>query len=128
MACRPVLAPNTVRRRRSSAEVGAVGTFQVDGGPLIVPGDNRLLLEREHERAAECRRVITTFEELARPLDHVHTLWLRHGGTERVQRRHPSYTTPADLTRELCVSLGGPVASSPANRSRPVRGLAEAVG
>ncbi len=42
-------------------------------GPLIVQSDKTLLLEVEHERAAECRRAIAPFAELERSPEHVHT-------------------------------------------------------
>ncbi|MEU3494737.1 DNA repair helicase XPB [Kitasatospora cineracea] len=42
-------------------------------GPLIVQSDKTLLLEIDHPRAAECRRVIAPFAELERAPEHVHT-------------------------------------------------------
>ncbi|MDS1270208.1 DEAD/DEAH box helicase [Lipingzhangella sp. LS1_29] len=40
---------------------------------LIVQSDKTLLLEADHERAAECRRAIAPFAELERAPEHVHT-------------------------------------------------------
>jgi len=45
----------------------------VTDGPLIVQSDKTLLLEVEHELAAECRRAIAPFAELERAPEHVHT-------------------------------------------------------
>ncbi|GII97651.1 DNA excision repair protein ERCC-3 [Sediminihabitans luteus] len=42
-------------------------------GPLIVQSDKTLLLEVDHERAAEARRAIAPFAELERAPEHVHT-------------------------------------------------------
>ena len=42
-------------------------------GPLIVQSDKTLLLEVDHELAAECRREIAPFAELERSPEHVHT-------------------------------------------------------
>ncbi|GAA5155349.1 DEAD/DEAH box helicase [Nocardioides marinquilinus] len=42
-------------------------------GPLIVQSDKTLLLEIDHEKAAECRRAIAPFAELERSPEHVHT-------------------------------------------------------
>ncbi|MBW9207019.1 DEAD/DEAH box helicase [Mumia sp. zg.B53] len=42
-------------------------------GPLIVQSDKTLLLEVDHEQAAECRRVIAPFAELERSPEHIHT-------------------------------------------------------
>lgn len=42
-------------------------------GPLIVQSDKTLLLEIDHEQAAECRRAIAPFAELERSPEHVHT-------------------------------------------------------
>src|SRR5689334_25435727 len=42
-------------------------------GPLIVQSDKTVLLEVDHERAAECRRAIAPFAELERSPEHVHT-------------------------------------------------------
>ena len=42
-------------------------------GPLIVQSDKTLLLEVDHEQAAECRRAIAPFAELERSPEHVHT-------------------------------------------------------
>ena len=42
-------------------------------GPLIVQSDKTLLLEVDHEDAAECRRAIAPFAELERAPEHVHT-------------------------------------------------------
>ena len=43
------------------------------GGPLIVQSDKTLLLEVDHDDAAECRRQIAPFAELERSPEHVHT-------------------------------------------------------
>src|SRR4051812_23732954 len=42
-------------------------------GPLIVQSDKTLLLEIDHERAADCRRAIAPFAELERSPEHIHT-------------------------------------------------------
>ena len=42
-------------------------------GPLIVQSDKTLLLEIDHDRAADCRKAIAPFAELARSPEHVHT-------------------------------------------------------
>src|SRR3954470_4067413 len=42
-------------------------------GPLIVQSDKTLLLEVDHERAADCRKAIAPFAELERSPEHVHT-------------------------------------------------------
>ncbi len=42
-------------------------------GPLIVQSDKSLLLEIDHEQAAECRRAIAPFAELERSPEHIHT-------------------------------------------------------
>ncbi|TDQ55153.1 DNA repair helicase XPB [Actinorugispora endophytica] len=42
-------------------------------GPLIVQSDKTLLLEVDHELAAECRRAIAPFAELERAPEHMHT-------------------------------------------------------
>ena len=42
-------------------------------GPLIVQSDKTLLLEVDHDLAAECRRAIAPFAELERSPEHVHT-------------------------------------------------------
>ena len=48
-------------------------TRHVTDGPLIVQSDKTLLLEVDHEQAAECRREIAPFAELERSPEHVHT-------------------------------------------------------
>jgi DNA excision repair protein ERCC-3 len=45
----------------------------VTDGPLIVQSDKTLLLEVDHELAAECRLAIAPFAELERAPEHVHT-------------------------------------------------------
>lgn len=45
----------------------------MNDGPLIVQSDKTLLLEIDHERAADCRRAIAPFAELERSPEHVHT-------------------------------------------------------
>ncbi len=42
-------------------------------GPLIVQSDKTLLLEVDHPRSKECRRVIAAFAELERSPEHIHT-------------------------------------------------------
>lgn len=42
-------------------------------GPLIVQSDKSLLLEVDHEQAAECRKAIAPFAELERSPEHIHT-------------------------------------------------------
>nr|WP_280698263.1 DNA repair helicase XPB [Kitasatospora sp. GP82] len=46
---------------------------RVNDGPLIVQSDKTLLLEIDHPKAADCRRVIAPFAELERAPEHVHT-------------------------------------------------------
>jgi DNA excision repair protein ERCC-3 len=45
----------------------------VNDGPLIVQSDKTLLLEIDHERAADCRKAIAPFAELERSPEHIHT-------------------------------------------------------
>ncbi len=45
----------------------------MNDGPLIVQSDKTLLLEVDHERAADCRKAIAPFAELERSPEHVHT-------------------------------------------------------
>jgi DNA excision repair protein ERCC-3 len=45
----------------------------VTNGPLIVQSDKSLLLEVDHELAADCRRAIAPFAELERSPEHIHT-------------------------------------------------------
>jgi DNA excision repair protein ERCC-3 len=45
----------------------------VSDGPLIVQSDKTLLLEVDHEQAAEARRAIAPFAELERSPEHIHT-------------------------------------------------------
>src|SRR3954452_11893108 len=45
----------------------------MNDGPLIVQSDKTMLLEVDHERAAECRKAIAPFAELERSPEHVHT-------------------------------------------------------
>jgi DNA excision repair protein ERCC-3 len=45
----------------------------VTDGPLIVQSDKTLLLEIDHELAAECRHAIAPFAELERAPEHIHT-------------------------------------------------------
>ena len=47
--------------------------FPVTDGPLIVQSDKTLLLEIDHDRAADCRKAIAPFAELERSPEHVHT-------------------------------------------------------
>ncbi|HWM72477.1 MAG TPA: DNA repair helicase XPB [Nocardioides sp.] len=42
-------------------------------GPLIVQSDKTLLLEVDHEMAADCRKAIAPFAELERSPEHIHT-------------------------------------------------------
>src|SRR4051795_6658918 len=42
-------------------------------GPLIVQSDKTLLLEVDHEQAADCRKAIAPFAELERSPEHIHT-------------------------------------------------------
>ncbi|MFV0253604.1 MAG: DNA repair helicase XPB [Beutenbergiaceae bacterium] len=42
-------------------------------GPLIVQSDKTLLLEVDHEQAADCRRAIAPFAELERAPEHIHS-------------------------------------------------------
>jgi DNA excision repair protein ERCC-3 len=45
----------------------------VNDGPLIVQSDKTLLLEVDHEQAADCRKAIAPFAELERSPEHIHT-------------------------------------------------------
>jgi len=45
----------------------------VNDGPLIVQSDKTLLLEVDHEQAADARRAIAPFAELERSPEHIHT-------------------------------------------------------
>jgi DNA excision repair protein ERCC-3 len=45
----------------------------VADGPLIVQSDKTLLLEVDHDLAADCRREIAPFAELERAPEHIHT-------------------------------------------------------
>jgi len=45
----------------------------VTNGPLIVQSDKSLLLEVDHDQAADCRRAIAPFAELERSPEHIHT-------------------------------------------------------
>ncbi|QZY28667.1 DNA repair helicase XPB [Nocardioides coralli] len=45
----------------------------MNAGPLIVQSDKTLLLEVDHEQAADCRRAIAPFAELERSPEHIHT-------------------------------------------------------
>ena len=45
----------------------------MNDGPLIVQSDKTLLLEVDHEKAADCRKAIAPFAELERAPEHVHT-------------------------------------------------------
>jgi DNA excision repair protein ERCC-3 len=47
--------------------------MSVNDGPLIVQSDKTLLLEVDHDKAAECRKAIAPFAELERAPEHVHT-------------------------------------------------------
>ncbi|MFL6060402.1 MAG: DNA repair helicase XPB [Marmoricola sp.] len=45
----------------------------MNDGPLIVQSDKTILLEVDHEKAAEARRAIAPFAELERSPEHIHT-------------------------------------------------------
>ncbi len=45
----------------------------MNDGPLIVQSDKTLLLEVDHEMAADCRKAIAPFAELERSPEHIHT-------------------------------------------------------
>ena len=45
----------------------------MNDGPLIVQSDKTLLLEVDHEQAADCRKAIAPFAELERSPEHIHT-------------------------------------------------------
>ncbi|HEX4190147.1 MAG TPA: DNA repair helicase XPB [Marmoricola sp.] len=45
----------------------------MNDGPLIVQSDKTVLLEVDHEQAAEARRAIAPFAELERSPEHIHT-------------------------------------------------------
>mgnify|MGYP006315846519 CR=1 FL=1 len=91
-------------------------------GPLIVQSDKTLLLEVEHELAAECRRAIAPFAELERAPEHVHTyrltplgLWnARAAGHDAEQvvdvlLRYSRYAVPHALLVDVAGEvLGGP--------------------
>ena len=46
---------------------------EVSGGPLIVQSDKTVLLEIDHEQAADARQALAPFAELERAPEHVHT-------------------------------------------------------
>src|SRR3954454_5438044 len=48
-------------------------TDRTPTGPLIVQSDKTLLLEVDHEQAADCRKAIAPFAELERSPEHIHT-------------------------------------------------------
>ena len=61
----------------------------MNDGPLIVQSDKTLLLEIDHERAADCRKAIAPFAELERSPEHVHTYRLTPLGSVERPRRRP---------------------------------------
>ena len=85
----------------------------VTNGPLIVQSDKTLLLEVDHEQAAECRKAIAPFAELERTPEHIHTyrltplgLWNARaaGPRRRAGGRHPARATAATPSRTPCWS------------------------
>ncbi|WP_436786168.1 DNA repair helicase XPB [Yinghuangia sp. YIM S10712] len=88
-------------------------------GPLIVQSDKTLLLEIDHEAAAECRRAIAPFAELERAPEHVHTyrltplgLWnARAAGHDAEQvvdvlLRYSRYPVPHALLVDVAETMG----------------------
>jgi DNA excision repair protein ERCC-3 len=91
----------------------------VTEGPLIVQSDKTLLLEVDHDRAADCRREIAPFAELERSPEHVHTyrltplgLWnARAAGHDAEQvidvlLRHSRYHVPHALLVDIAETMG----------------------
>jgi DNA excision repair protein ERCC-3 len=91
----------------------------VNDGPLIVQSDKTLLLEIDHPRAADCRRVIAPFAELERAPEHVHTyrvtplgLWnARAAGHDAEQVvdalvSHSRYPVPHALLVDIADTMG----------------------
>lgn len=92
---------------------------QPTSGPLIVQSDKTLLLEIDHEAAAECRRAIAPFAELERAPEHVHTyrltplgLWnARAAGHDAEQvvdvlLRYSRYPVPHALLVDVADTMG----------------------
>lgn len=88
-------------------------------GPLIVQSDKTLLLEIDHEAAADCRRAIAPFAELERAPEHVHTyrltplgLWnARAAGHDAEQvvdvlLRYSRYPVPHALLVDVAETMG----------------------
>src|SRR4029079_74654 len=67
---RPLLLP---RQRRGVPRPTEGRRFCMNDGPHIVQSDKTLLLEVDHERAADCRKAIAPFAELERSPEHIHT-------------------------------------------------------
>lgn len=87
-------------------------------GPLIVQSDKTLLLEVDHEQAAECRKEIAPFAELERAPEHVHTyrvtplgLWnARAAGHDAEQvvdtlLKHSRYPVPHALLVDVAETM-----------------------
>ncbi len=90
----------------------------MNDGPLIVQSDKTLLLEVDHERAAECRKAIAPFAELERSPEHVHTyrltplgLWnARAAGHDAEQvvdtlLEHSRYSVPHSLLVDVAETM-----------------------
>ena len=88
-------------------------------GPLIVQSDKTLLLEVDHEQAADCRKAIAPFAELERAPEHVHTyrvtplaLWnARAAGHDAEQVvdalvRFSRYAVPQPLLVDVVDTMG----------------------
>ncbi|MFL6023754.1 MAG: DNA repair helicase XPB [Marmoricola sp.] len=90
----------------------------MNDGPLIVQSDKTLLLEVDHERAAEARRAIAPFAELERSPEHIHTyrltplgLWnARAAGHDAEQvidalLAHSRYAVPHSLLVDIAETM-----------------------
>ena len=88
-------------------------------GPLIVQSDRTLLLEIDHDRAADARRAIAPFAELERAPEHVHTyritplaLWnARASGHDAEQvvdalLTYSRYAVPHSLLVDIADTMG----------------------
>ena len=62
----------------------------MNDGPLIVQSDKTLLLEVDHERAADARKAIAPFAELERAPEHIHTYRVTRLGLWNARAARPS--------------------------------------
>ena len=86
----------------------------MNDGPLIVQSDKTLLLEIDHERAADCRKAIAPFDELERSPEHVHTyritplsIWNAAAAGKNAEQAkqglidHAKYDVPATVLSQI---------------------------